>query len=54
VSNTYYVVFVVVLFVFALRLVYPMFPVSLDCPFQIAISVTLTFMNVTIAVFQLY
>jgi len=36
VSNTYYVVF----FCFScLRLVYPMLPVSLDCPFFIALSV---------------
>ena len=33
----------IVLFVFVLCLVYPMLPVSLDCPFLIALSVSLTF-----------
>ena len=38
VSNTYCVVFVA-LFVFVLCLVYPAFPVSLDYPFLVALSV---------------
>ena len=42
--NTYCVVFV---FIF-LRLVYPMFPVSLDCPFLIAPSVFILY-NFTIS-----
>ena len=41
VSNTYCVVF---LFAF-LPLLYPMLPVSLDCPFLIALRYSLTFMN---------
>jgi hypothetical protein len=43
VSNTYCVVVFFVLFVFVLSLVYPMFTVSLACPFLIAPSVFLTF-----------
>jgi hypothetical protein len=39
VSNTYCVVFLFCLSSFLLRLVYPMLPVSLDCPFFIAPSV---------------
>jgi len=42
VSNKYCVVFFV-LFVFVLCLVYTMLSVSLDCPFLIAPSVSLTF-----------
>jgi hypothetical protein len=38
VANTYCVVFFV-LFVFVLCCVYPMLPVSLDCPFLIAPSI---------------
>jgi hypothetical protein len=41
-SNTYCVVCFVLL-VFVLCLVYPIFPVSLDCPFLIVPLVSLTF-----------
>ena len=44
VSNTYCVVFFD-LFVFALYLVYPMLSVSLDCPFLIVPSVSLTYIS---------
>ena len=42
VSNTYCVVFFVLFWGF-LRLVYPMLPVSPDCPFLIALRYSLTF-----------
>jgi hypothetical protein len=38
-GTTFYCVVFFVLFVFVLCLVYPMLPVSLDCPFLIAPSV---------------